>query len=196
MILFYHNFWYFSIFAVKIALERFISAPLPKNADWHLFICTKIRISKKWGKRRKTKKTRENLGFFGWHLFCQHVLEATPGFEPGDKGFADLCLTTWLCRLMSQPLPHPVDRMSKTTFILILHPFWAAYWLKHGYTICVPVLERITGLEPATSTLARSRSTKWAKSAYGASGRNRTNDTGIFSPLLYQLSYRGIQQGL
>ena len=27
--------------------------------------------------------------------------------------------------------------------------------------------------------------------AYGASGWNRTNDTGIFSPLLYQLSYRG-----
>ena len=26
---------------------------------------------------------------------------------------------------------------------------------------------------------------------YGASDRNRTNDTGIFSPLLYQLSYRG-----
>ena len=30
-------------------------------------------------------------------------------------------------------------------------------------------------------------------SAAGASGRNRTNDTGIFSPLLYQLSYRGIR---
>ena len=28
--------------------------------------------------------------------------------------------------------------------------------------------------------------------SYGASGRNRTNDTGIFSPLLYRLSYRGI----
>ena len=26
---------------------------------------------------------------------------------------------------------------------------------------------------------------------HGASGRNRTNDTGIFSPLLYRLSYRG-----
>ena len=26
----------------------------------------------------------------------------------------------------------------------------------------------------------------------GASGRNRTNDTRIFSPLLYQLSYLGI----
>ena len=30
---------------------------------------------------------------------------------------------------------------------------------------------------------------------YGASDRNRTNDTGIFSPLLYQLSYRGKPQG-
>ena len=29
----------------------------------------------------------------------------------------------------------------------------------------------------------------------GASGRNRTNDTGIFSPLLYQLSYRGVRDG-
>ena len=27
---------------------------------------------------------------------------------------------------------------------------------------------------------------------FGASGRNRTNDTRIFSPLLYQLSYRGV----
>jgi len=26
-------------------------------------------------------KTRENLGFFGWHLFCQHVLEAPPGIS-------------------------------------------------------------------------------------------------------------------
>ena len=27
-------------------------------------------------------------------------LEAPPGFEPGHKGFADLCLTTWLWRRM------------------------------------------------------------------------------------------------
>ena len=26
-------------------------------------------------------------------------MEATPRFELGNKGFADLCLTTWLCRL-------------------------------------------------------------------------------------------------
>ena len=25
-------------------------------------------------------------------------MEAAPGFEPGDKGFAVLCLTAWLCR--------------------------------------------------------------------------------------------------
>ena len=30
------------------------------------------------------------------------------------------------------------------------------------------------------------------KGNHGASGRNRTNDTRIFSPLLYLLSYRGI----
>ncbi len=27
-----------------------------------------------------------------------YSLEATPGFEPGNQGFADPCLTTWLCR--------------------------------------------------------------------------------------------------
>ena len=32
-------------------------------------------------------------------------------------------------------------------------------------------------------------------SLFGASGRNRTNDTRIFSPLLYQLSYRGKKDG-
>ena len=31
-------------------------------------------------------------------------VEATPGFEPGNKGFADLCLTTWLCRHISAKL--------------------------------------------------------------------------------------------
>ena len=31
--------------------------------------------------------------------------------------------------------------------------------------------------------------------SYGASGRNRTTDTGIFSPLLYRLSYRGKKNG-
>ena len=49
-------------------------------------------------------------------------MEAAPGFEPGNSGFADHCLPTWLCR--------PEKK-----------------------------LERETGFEPATSTLARSHST-------------------------------------
>ena len=31
-------------------------------------------------------------------------MEATPRFELGNKGFADLCLTTWLCRHMYRTL--------------------------------------------------------------------------------------------
>ena len=66
-----------------------------------------------------------------WDVFF--ALEASPGIGPGNKGFADLCLTAWLRRLI----------ITGTNFI-------------HSY----PCLERITGIEPATSTLARSRSTK------------------------------------
>ena len=55
-----------------------------------------------------------------------NYVEAPPGLEPGDKGFADPCLTTWL----------------------------------------------------------------WRQNTNGGSGRNRTADTRIFSPLLYRLSYR------
>ena len=29
-------------------------------------------------------------------------LEVTPGFEPGNEGFADPCLTTWLCHRMAE----------------------------------------------------------------------------------------------
>ena len=36
----------------------------------------------------KKKDTPFSVSFF---------LEATPGFEPGNEGFADPCLTTWLC---------------------------------------------------------------------------------------------------
>ena len=36
---------------------------------------------------------------------CVFVLEATPGFEPGDRGVADLCLTTWPCRLIAVGYP-------------------------------------------------------------------------------------------
>ena len=32
--------------------------------------------------------------------------EATAGFEPADKGFADLCLTTWLRRQTQKTSEH------------------------------------------------------------------------------------------
>ena len=54
------------------------------------------------------------------------------------------------------------------------------------------VLERKTRFALATFALARRRSTTEPLPQIGAFGRNRTTDTGIFSPLLYRLSYRGI----
>ena len=60
----------------------------------------------------------------------------------GDKGVADPCLTTWLWH-------HFYKKDAK--YIINFASFY---------------LERITRLELATSTLARLRSTRWAKSAY------------------------------
>ena len=111
-------------------------------------------------------------GFRGEVLKWDLIMEATIRFELMHQGVADPRLTAWLCRLILY-----LDKK----------------------------MERMTRLELATSTLARWRSTRWATSAnlwmsrgrliHGASGRNRTNDTRIFSPLLYQLSYRGKKGG-
>ena len=74
---------------------------------------------------------------------CIFVLEVTAGFEPADNGVADRGLTAWLRHHMIGGEGDPFRFLKK-----------------NGYELFVPVLERITGLEPATSTLARSRSTK------------------------------------
>ena len=71
----------------------------------------------------------------------------------GDKGFADLCLTAWLCRLNWSGKRDSNSRP----------PPWQGGALPLSYF-------RI----------------------FGASAQNRTVDTRIFSPLLYQLSYRGM----
>ena len=50
----------------------------------------------------RRKNTALSCGVFAVYLFCQHILEVTPGFEPGNEGFADPCLTTWLCHRVSE----------------------------------------------------------------------------------------------
>ncbi len=53
-------------------------------------------------------------------------------------------------------------------------------------------MERKTGFEPVTSSLARRHSTaELLPPLSGAEAQNRTGDTRIFSPLLYRLSYLG-----
>lgn len=52
-------------------------------------------------------------------------MEVTPGFEPGNEGFADPCLTTWLCHRVSENhYTIPACRLSRakcrTSGILLL----------------------------------------------------------------------------
>ena|ERR1017187_8000125 len=76
-------------------------------------------------------------------------LEARARIELANKGFADLCLTTWL--------PRPFERILQTgqTGGSSL-PSRQTLARRRGF---LESLERETGFEPATSTLARSHST-------------------------------------
>ena len=73
----------------------------------------------------------------------RHIkLEATPRFELGNKGFADLCLTTWLCRLIwsgkrdsnSRPSPWQGDALP----------------LSYFRTLCVLFKHRTSGINFST----------------------------------------------
>ena len=102
---------------------------------------------------------------------CPFVLEVPARFELADQSFADSCLTTWLRYHMKQG-----TRLRSSLF------FGAGDEARTRYLHLGKVaLYRMS--------YARIYGSFWNR---GASGRNRTNDTWIFSPLLYQLSYRGI----
>ena len=90
----------------------------------------------------------------------------TAGFEPADNGVADRGLTAWL--------RHHIELKTGTNFIR------------------TRVWSGLRGSNPPPRPWqGRALPNELNPRKNGASGRNRTNDTGIFSPLLYQLSYRG-----
>ena len=100
-------------------------------------------------------------------------MEATIGFEPMNQGFADPCLTTWLCRHIDF---FEKNRTQETGRILCPVFYGADDEARTRYLH----LGKVALYQMS-----------YIRKNLGASDRNRTNDTRIFSPLLYQLSYRG-----
>ena len=97
-----------------------------------------------------------------------NLLEVTTRFELVDEGFADPCLTTWPRHHIGSDEYHSNGAADEARTRYLHLGKVALYQMSYGR-----ILETLLGL------------------LTGASDRNRTNDTGIFSPLLYRLSYRG-----
>ena len=111
------------------------------------------------------------LTFRQTHLYRFVQMEVTPRFELGNEGFADPCLTTWLC--------HRIRENGEVRRFLC---FWSGR--RGSNSLPRPWQGRALPdeLRPQMTPMFQ---------RHGASGRSRTNDTRIFSPLLYQLSYLG-----
>ena len=116
----------------------------------------------------------------------------------GGGDFADLCLTTWLRRRRVRPWTCQTGSLQKRRLLWGEEEGTCGYgtfafrrkWNGAGF------FRRFgAGDEARTRYLHLGKVALYRMSytrIYGASGRNRTNDTGIFSPLLYLLSYRGM----
>ena len=107
-------------------------------------------------------------------------MEVPARFELANNGFADRGLTTWLRYHMKQgtlgrSLLFGAGDEARTRY---LHLGKVALYRMSYTRIFTDRRNRISSIPNSLS--------------FGASGRNRTNDTRIFSPLLYLLSYRGI----
>jgi hypothetical protein len=80
-------------------------------------------------------------------------LEAAIGIEPMNKGFADLCLTTWLRRL--ERVKDEGGRMKRNPCSAVK----VQDFLLHPSAFILEFVERETRLELATLALARRCST-------------------------------------
>ena len=83
-------------------------------------------VRKKKSGPEKARKRLMRLAFRQTHLYRLVNMEVTPGFEPGNEGFADPCLTTWLCHRTVSPL---VSILYETAFVKRETVFPAAFLL-------------------------------------------------------------------
>ncbi len=71
-------------------------------------------------------------------------MEVVPGFEPGDRGFADLCLTTWLYH----------HKCMKLGWVVGVEPTHNGATIRRLNHLTIPTIMAIrTGLEPVTSSV-------------------------------------------
>ena len=128
-----------------------------------------------------------------------NLLEVTTRFELVDEGFADPCLTTWPRHHIGSDEYHSNGAADEARTRYLHLGKVALYQMSYGRIsgAFIPAPSRAVLANfgvPAKACEARFCGEK-EKVLHdfrrGASDRNRTNDTGIFSPLLYRLSYRG-----
>ena len=94
------------------------------------------------------------LTFRQTHLYRFVNMEVTPGFEPGNEGFADPCLTTWLCHRMTERTEvlsvFGAGDEARTRYldlgkVALYQMSYARIWRRYSSTMVPPV-----GVEPTT----------------------------------------------
>ena len=94
------------------------------------------------------------LTFRQTHLYRLVNMEVTPRFELGNEGFADPCLTTWLCHRMTERTEvlsvFGAGDEARTRYldlgkVALYQMSYARIWRRYSSTMVPPV-----GVEPTT----------------------------------------------
>ena len=94
------------------------------------------------------------LTFRQTHLYRFVNMEVTPRFELGNEGFADPCLTTWLCHRMTERTEvlsvFGAGDEARTRYldlgkVALYQMSYARIWRRYSSTMVPPV-----GVEPTT----------------------------------------------